>query len=151
MFTKRGTRSETSSDRCGPKGTNSQSHVVVPKEEFSLPLVDSEDVEAYWAAGGETRPTKPGTWVPPTFRANRIAGCPSLVCPNDLDSIREFCQVPDAVEFRLPVAGEGEKDAPDGFYTCYDAFLMQCHLWFPIPEIVVRYLHRLGLSISQMT
>ncbi|KAG5384144.1 hypothetical protein IGI04_035614, partial [Brassica rapa subsp. trilocularis] len=38
-----------------------------------------------------------------------------------------------------------------GYFTCYEAHLLRCYLWFPIPEVIIQTLNRFELSISQMT
>ena len=77
-------------------------------------------------------------------------GCPSKSCPNGLAAIRSFCRVPELVEFHLPETGEVAGSPPEGYFMCHETYLMQCHLWFPIPELIVQLLNRFNLSISQV-
>ncbi|KAF2603142.1 hypothetical protein F2Q70_00026575 [Brassica cretica] len=70
--------------------------------------------------------------------------------PAYLKTLREFYRVPSGVVFRVPVHGESAEDPPEGFFTCYEAFLTCCRMWFPIPEAIVRALDRFELSISQL-
>ncbi|KAF2600452.1 hypothetical protein F2Q68_00008423 [Brassica cretica] len=120
---------------------------IVPKEEFEA---EQEKKEAYWDAlcGSITPPpevfypTRPATQLDPTL--------PSRTSPTYLKTLREFYRVPSWVVFRVPVHGESAEDPPEGFFTCYKAFLTCCRMWFPIPEAIVRVLDRFELSISQL-
>uniref|UniRef100_A0A0D3D7Z7 DUF1204 domain-containing protein n=1 Tax=Brassica oleracea var. oleracea TaxID=109376 RepID=A0A0D3D7Z7_BRAOL len=63
---------------------------------------------------------------------------------------RPWARVPSGVVFRVPVHGESTEDPPEGFFTCYEAFLTRCRMWFQIPEAIVRALDRFEMSISQL-
>ncbi|KAF3584981.1 hypothetical protein F2Q69_00030362 [Brassica cretica] len=107
-------------DRSVPDCSNLQHDDAAPKVEFAEHSVNPEEAEAYWAARGELKPPRCGTWAPPLFRA-------------------------DPVE-----AGEVDGSPPEGYITSYEAYVMQCHLWFPIPGIAVQLFDRYKLPISQV-
>ncbi|KAF3589001.1 hypothetical protein F2Q69_00029961 [Brassica cretica] len=138
------TKSSTKSrhDQSVPDGSRSRHVDVIPKVEFPAEPTDSEEVDAWRTAMGEVKPPIPVVWVPPPFKTNPVAGCPSRSCPNGLVAIRRFWRIPESVEFRLPEGGEVTQSPPEGYFTCYETYLMQCHLWFPIPEFIVQLLNR---------
>ncbi|CDY61584.1 BnaCnng38090D [Brassica napus] len=150
MFSKRKSSTKSRCNRSVPDGSSSQHVGVVPKVEFSADSIDPEEIDAYWTARGEVKPPLPVLWVPPPFKTNPVAGCPSMSFPNGLAAIRRFCRISESVKFRLPEGGEVAQSPPEGYFTCYKVYLMQCHLWFPIPELIVQLLNRFNLSISQV-
>lgn len=150
MSSGRKVSSKSSRDCFVSGGSSLQFNDAVPKVEFEIPTVDPEDVEAYLEANGGVKPPMPGIWSPPPYRANPVRGCPSRSCSNALAAIRRFCRIPESVKFRLPKAGEVARSPPEGYFTCYEAYLMKCHLWFPIPEILAKLLNSFRLSISQL-
>uniref|UniRef100_A0A0D3BZ81 Uncharacterized protein n=1 Tax=Brassica oleracea var. oleracea TaxID=109376 RepID=A0A0D3BZ81_BRAOL len=145
----------TSRKRSSKKKTSPQSssgntctnEEIVPKEEFK---VEQEEKEAYWNSlcGSITPPpevfypTRPATQLHPPL--------PSRTSPAYLKTLREFYRVSSGVVFRVPVHGESAEDPPEGFFTCYEAFLTRFRMFFPIPEAIVRALDRFELSISQL-
>ncbi|CDY38069.1 BnaC03g75080D [Brassica napus] len=120
------------------------------KRKSSTKSHHDRSIDAYWAARGEVKPPVLGLWVPSPFKTNPLAGCPSKSCSNGLAAVRRVCKIPESVEFRLPEAEEVARDPSEGYFTCYEAYLMLCHLWFPIPELIVQLLDRFNLSISQV-
>ncbi|KAL0722605.1 hypothetical protein Bca4012_037204 [Brassica carinata] len=107
--------------------------------------------EYYKAVCGSCPPPRD---IPIPRRPQRAPGAPfspSMVCPEYLQLFRNFYQVPSGVTFRIPTVGESARDPPQGFFTCYEAFLSYSRVWFPIPGTIVRALRSYGLSISQLT
>ncbi|KAF3585223.1 hypothetical protein F2Q69_00029433 [Brassica cretica] len=73
-----------------------------------------------------------------------------MVSSDYLTTLRDFYQIPNGVVFRNPSGNESAKDPPEGFFTCNEAFLVYCRVWFTIPGTMVRALRHFGLSISQL-
>ncbi|KAF3580473.1 hypothetical protein DY000_02031244 [Brassica cretica] len=149
MFPRIKASTKSRHDRSVPDGSSLQHDDVVPKVEFAEHSVDPAEVEAYWEAKGEVNPPRPGTWVPSLFHSDPVDGCHSK-SQNGLAAIRSFCRIPKAVEFHLPEAGEVAEFPLDSYFTYFEAYLMQCHLWFPLPEAVVRLFGHFWLSIGQV-
>ncbi|KAF3518884.1 hypothetical protein DY000_02060402 [Brassica cretica] len=120
---------------------------IVPKEEFE---VEQEEKEAYWDALCGSIIPPPEVFYPTRPETQLDYTLPSRTSPPYLKTLREFYRVPSGVVFRVMVHGESAEDLPEGFFTCYEAFLTRCRMWFPIPEAIVRALYRFELSISQL-
>ncbi|KAF3515810.1 hypothetical protein DY000_02058507 [Brassica cretica] len=132
------------------KSVRSDDNKVIPKDEFVPHSVDPEETEAYWAATCNmiTPPSEAPFPARPSLRT--APGLPSRSSDSHLDAIQNFCRIPSEVEFWVPLHGESADSPPEGYFTCYEAFVVCCRLLFPIPKVIFHALNRFGISINQL-
>ena len=124
---------------------------IVQEIEFVAHSVDPAEADAYWVAICKVEEPPPEPWVPMRPFSERVVGRPSRCTLPFLGTVRSFCHVPENVDFRLPLEGERADEPPEGFFTLYEEHLMRARLWFPIPSVIVEFLNRLEVSISQIS
>ncbi|KAF3498707.1 hypothetical protein DY000_02054003 [Brassica cretica] len=148
MTSRKGSSKGNSSSHSS-SGDSSANEVIAPKEEFE---VEEEAKDAYYKPLCGSPPPSQDIPIPKRpVRSPNAPLAPRMVSSDYLTTLRDFYQIPSGVVFRIPSGNESAKDPPEGFFTCYEAFLVYCRMWFPIPGTIFRALRHFGLSISQLS
>ncbi|KAG7585766.1 hypothetical protein ISN45_Aa02g011130 [Arabidopsis thaliana x Arabidopsis arenosa] len=70
---------------------------------------------------------------------------------DSLDDLRRLCHIPPEVEMIVPEPFESPESGREGYCCAYEIYFKGCGLFFPLPEILLTYLNRLGIAFSQMS
>ncbi|KAL0702288.1 hypothetical protein Bca4012_058410 [Brassica carinata] len=129
MSSRKGSSKRHSSSHSS-SGDSSANEVITPKEEFE---VEEDAKDAYYNALCRSLPPLQDIPIPKRpVRSPNAPLTPSMVSPDYLTTLRNFYQIPSGVVFRIPSGDESARNPPEGFFSCYEAFLAYCRIWFPI-------------------
>ncbi|KAF3545019.1 hypothetical protein DY000_02007009 [Brassica cretica] len=129
MSSRKGSSKRNSSSHSS-SGDSSANEVIAPKEEFE---VEEEAKDTYYKLLCGSPPPSQDIPIPKRpVRSPNTPLTPSMVSPDYLTTLRDFYQIPSGVVFRIPSGNESAKNPPEGFFTCYEAFLVYCRMWHSI-------------------
>ncbi|XP_013633428.1 PREDICTED: uncharacterized protein LOC106339173 [Brassica oleracea var. oleracea] len=123
---------------------------ALPEPVFLRFTASKEETREYRAALSVADIPPPDFWVPRRGTLPRSNECPSASNARSLRKFQNSRLIPDSVQFCLPEWGQDAETPTSGYFTCYEAFLLNCQLWFPIPRVIVELLDLFKLPISQL-
>ena len=123
---------------------------ALPEPVFRRFTASKEETREYRADLSIADVPPPNFWVPRRGTLPRSNECLSASNARSLRKLQNSRMIPDSVQFCLPEWGQDAETPPSGYFTCYEAFLLNCQLWFPIPRVIFELLDRFKLPISQL-
>lgn len=72
----------------------------------------------------------------------------TLSTATSLADLRALFGIPDDVEFLLPSPNGRAECPPENYFTVYESYFSLSYLWFPIRELILRFLKKYGLALS---
>ncbi|XP_019094523.1 PREDICTED: uncharacterized protein At3g60930, chloroplastic-like [Camelina sativa] len=75
---------------------------------------------------------------------------PSILSAENIAEIRGSTGIPSEIEIRFPEAHESPESPPPGYCCAFEIFFSACGLSFPLPELIVKMMFKLGFAIPQM-
>lgn len=67
-----------------------------------------------------------------------------------ITNLRRVCNIQSGVEIIVPTPRENPENVPEGYCSAYEYYFYHCGLQFPIPNILVRFLAKNSLCLSQL-
>ncbi|XP_019085448.1 PREDICTED: uncharacterized protein At3g60930, chloroplastic-like [Camelina sativa] len=93
------------------------------------------------SSGKATRPLIPGVYGPHQ---------PSILSAENIAEIRGSTGIPPEIEIKFPEAHESAESPPQGYCCAFKIFFSACGLSFPLPELIVKMMFKLGFALPQM-